>query len=134
MLGFSQKSPVELPISPTASLRGIRPPSSGLSASTSYGTRVSLPRDLGGLPICKPMSVSTHPGQQLRDSCPFACSTRLDSPVDLEASVLSGQAFGQSNNECLADAIRVLLETSLGFLFLSNERLQISNTPIRSIL
>jgi len=25
----------------------------------------SLPKDLGGLPICRPMSVSTHPGQQL---------------------------------------------------------------------
>jgi hypothetical protein len=69
------------------------------------------------------MSVSTHPGQQLNVSMLPNCASGLGSPVDLKTSILSGQSLGQSNNECFADAISVLLESGLGFLFVLQERL-----------
>jgi hypothetical protein len=94
-----------------------------LLAGTSNGVSIGLPRDLGGLPICRPMSVSTHPGQQLYVNYPSTSSARQDSPVDLKASIPSRQSLGQSDDKCLADAVCILLKTSVGFFVLADERL-----------
>jgi hypothetical protein len=129
MLSFSQKSPVEFPISPTANLRGIFAPSSNkMSATEPYSVGINSPRDLGGLPIMEPISVSTHPGQQLYVSIASRYG-QLISPVDLKASVLGSQCLGQSDYESFADTVRILLETCLGFLLLPYERLGVSDIP-----
>ena len=133
MLGFSQKSPVEFPISPTASLRGIRPPSSDFVSGYIIRCPYLLTSRLGRFAHLQ-SHIGINPSWAAA-KCEYVVrvvQTRFHLPVDLKASILSGQPLGQSNHECLADAVGVLLVTSLGFLFLSNERLQISNQSNRS--
>jgi hypothetical protein len=74
----------------------------------------------------EPISVSTHPGQQLHVSIASRYG-QVISPVDLKTSIFGSQSLGQSDYESFADTVRILLETCLGFLRLRYERLGVSD-------
>jgi len=124
ILSFSQKSPDDLPMSPTASRRGIRPPSSLLilAGAPYHGSSGAYPKIWVACPSADPCLYPPILGS----SCMLVVVQMLSqrhAPVDLKTGILGGKGLCQRDQECLADAICVFPETSLGFLILCNKRL-----------
>lgn len=60
-----------------------------------------LPNDFGGLPICRPMSVSTHPGQQLIVSLSVELRSLVTYQLIWRSGFLAARVFVKATTKAL---------------------------------